>query len=189
MLSQIQPHFLYNALTSIYQLCEVDPPTAQKAVGYFSKYLRRNMASLSERKPIPFEEELRHVESYLKLEKLRYGDKLQVIYDVVSTDFAIPALTVQPLVENAVKHGIGKKKSGGVITIMTRETPEAHVITVTDTGVGFDPEKPKQDGQHHLGLKSVRDRLTTMSGGRLEVASVPGQGTTVTISIPKGGRT
>ena len=189
MLSQIQPHFLYNALTSIYQLCEVDPPTAQKAVGYFSKYLRRNMASLSERKPIPFEEELRHVESYLNLEKLRYGDKLQVIYDVVSTDFAIPALTVQPLVENAVKHGIGKKKSGGVITIMTRETPEAHVITVTDTGVGFDPEKPKQDGQHHLGLKSVRDRLTTMSGGRLEVASVPGQGTTVTISIPKGGRT
>ena len=189
MLSQIQPHFLYNALTSIYQLCEVDPPTAQKAVGYFSKYLRRNMASLSERKPIPFEEELRHVESYLNLEKLRYGDKLQVIYDVVSTDFAIPALTVQPLVENAVKHGIGKKKSGGVITIMTRETPEAHVITVLDTGAGFDPAHPQEDGQHHLGLKSVRDRLTTMSGGRLEVASVPGQGTTVTISIPKGGRT
>ena len=90
--------------------------------------------------------------------------------------------------ENAVKHGIGKKKSGGVITIMTRETPEAYVITVTDTGVGFDPAKPKQDGQPHLGLKSVRDRLTTMSGGRLEVASVPDQGTTVTIAIPKGGR-
>ena len=146
------------------------------------------MASLSERKPIPFEEELHHVESYLNLEKLRYGERLQVIYDVASTDFAIPALTVQPLVENAVKHGIGKKKSGGVITIMTRETPEAYVITVTDTGVGYDPAKPKQDGQPHLGLKSVRDRLTTMSGGRLEVASVPDQGTTVTIAIPKGGR-
>ena len=129
------------------------------------------------------------MESYLNLEKLRYGEELQVIYDVESTDFTIPALTVQPLVENAVKHGVGKKKNGGVITIVTRETPEDHVITVTDTGVGFDPEKPKQDGQHHLGLKSVRDRLTTMSGGRLEVASVPGQGTTVTISIPKGGRT
>ena len=189
MLSQIQPHFLYNALTSIYQLCEVDPPTAQKAVGYFSKYLRRNMASLSERKPIPFEEELHHVESYLNLEKLRYGEKLQVVYDVGPSDFAIPALTVQPLVENAVKHGIGKKKDGGQITVTTRETPEAYVITVSDTGVGFDPAKPKQDGQPHMGLESVRDRLTTMCGGKLKLISVPGQGTTVTIAIPKGGRT
>lgn len=189
MLSQIQPHFLYNALTSIYQLCEVDPPAAQKAIGYFSKYLRRNMASLSERKPIPFEEELHHVESYLSLEKLRYGEKLQVVYDVDPSDFAIPALTVQPLVENAVKHGIGKKKDGGLITVMTRETPEAYVITVSDTGAGFDPAQPKEDGQPHMGLKSVRDRLTTMCGGKLKLTSVPGQGTTVTISIPKGGRT
>ena len=147
------------------------------------------MASLSERKPIPFEEELRHVESYLNLEKLRYGDKLQVIYDVVSTDFAIPALTVQPLVENAVKHGIGKKKSGGVITIMTRETPEAERTAERRAGAGCRSGRPPEDEQKKLGLKSVRDRLTTMSGGRLEVASVPGQGTTVTISIPKGGRT
>ena len=109
MLSQIQPHFLYNSLNAIRGLCRKDPEQAREAIGSFSEYLRGNMDSLNKREPIPFIRELSHIENYLKLEKFRFGDELKVNYDIKEKNFFIPALSVQPLVENAVKPGICEK--------------------------------------------------------------------------------
>ena len=188
MLSQIRPHFLYNALVAIQELCHIDPETASEAVGEFSNYLRGNLDSLSIKKTIPFERELRHVENYLSLEKKRFGDKLNVVYDIGARDFQIPALTLQPIVENAVRHGVTKREEGGSVTISTRETKAEDIITVTDDGVGFDSScAPKYDERVHVGIENVRSRLLSMCGGSLSVQSKPGAGAVAVITIPKRG--
>lgn len=109
MISQMQPHFLYNVLNTIYHLCGREPETAQEAISTFSDYLRNNMGALEKKELVPFDEELRHIKTYLQLEKIRFGDELAIEYDIEVTNFFLPVLTVQPLVENAVEHGIGKK--------------------------------------------------------------------------------
>lgn len=119
MLSQIQPHFLYNSLNSIYYLCEKDPAQAQAAIDDFATYLRGNLDSLKRTAPVSFERELEHVRIYLSLEKMRFDDDLMIAYDIQTTEFLIPALTVQPLVENAVKYGVGKKVSGGTLDMQS----------------------------------------------------------------------
>ena len=187
MLSQMQPHFLYNVLNSIYQLCEVAPKTAQDAIVHFSDYLRNNMASLEQKEPISFEEEYRHVQTYLTLEQIRFPSTLRVEEDIQAANFKVPPLTVQVLVENAVKHGVTKKRGGGTVTVATRELPDCWQITVQDTGKGFDPARYGEDGKPHFGLRNVRERLRLMVGGTLTVTSAPGQGTTAEIRIPKGG--
>lgn len=186
MLSQMQPHFLYNVLNSIYQLCEVNPKTAQEAIVHFSDYLRDNMASLEQKEPIPFEEEYRHVQTYLALEQIRFPNTLRVTQDIQAVNFKVPPLTVQVLVENAVKHGVTKMRGGGTVTIATRELPDCWQITVADTGKGFDPEHYDEDGKPHFGLRNARDRLRLMAGGTLTITSAPRQGTTAEIRIPKG---
>lgn len=188
MLSQMQPHFLYNVLNSIYQLCEVDPKTAQDAIEKFSDYLRNNMASLEQKEGIPFEEEYSHVKTYLSLEQIRFPGKLRVAEDIQVSNFKVPPLTVQVLVENAVKHGVTKKRGGGTVMVATRELPDCWQITVSDTGKGFDPAHYEEDGKAHFGLRNVRERLRLMAGGTLTVTSSPGQGTTAEIRIPKGGK-
>ena len=187
MLSQMQPHFLYNVLNSIYQLCEIDVKKAQDAIEKFSDYLRNNMASLEQKEPISFEEEYRHVQTYLALEKIRFPSTLWVAEDIQAVRFKVPPLTVQVLVENAVKHGVTKKRGGGTVTIATRELPDCWQITVADTGRGFDPDHYDQDGKPHFGLRNVRERLRLMAGGTLTIVSAPGQGTTAEIRLPKGG--
>lgn len=187
VLSQIQPHFLYNALTSIYRLCDVKPETAKEAVSNFSKYLRGNLDSIKQTKMISFEEELKHLQAYLFLEKLRYDDYLDVKYDIQSTGFFIPPLTVQPLVENAVNHGISDLPNGGCVTVSTREKPNCYEIRVSDNGVGFDPNETPKDGRTHIGISNVRSRLNIMCHGTLDIISSPGTGTTAIITIPKGG--
>lgn len=185
VLSQIQPHFLYNSLTVIYYLCGKDAKEAQKAIKEFSKYLRGNLDSLKKNAPIPFEEELLHVESYLKLEKLHFREKLEIVYDIQVKDFMLPALSLQPLVENAVKHGIGKNADGGTVTISTRETEKEYLLSVRDDGVGYICDEIKDDGRSHVGISNVQQRLKSLSAGRLEIQSEPGVGTTATIYIPK----
>ena len=106
MTSQIRPHFMYNALTSIAMMCTIDPPAAQEATVTFAKYLRENMDSLKQNSPVPFSQELDHLKKYLYIEKLRFQNKLNIEYDITVTDFVLPLLSVQPLVENAVKHGV-----------------------------------------------------------------------------------
>lgn len=186
MVSQIQPHFLFNVLNTIYILCESDPKKAQEAINYFSMYLRTNLDSLSGREVmIPIRTELDHVDHYLMLEKMRYGDDLQVERDIESDSFWIPSLTVQPIVENSVKHGIHSRMNGGTISISTRELMDCYEVCVRDDGKGFDPDEVQNDGKLHVGLKNVRERLAKACKGELVVDSTVGVGTVVRIRIPK----
>ena len=183
MLSQIKPHFLYNVLNTIYHLYRKEPETAQEAVSSFAEYLRCNMLSIEKNEPIPFSEEYQHIQTYLSLEQIRFRGKLDVIYDVDATDFKVPPLTVEPLVENAVKHGVTKKRGGGIVTISTRKTDEGVQITIADTGVGFDPDNYMEDGKPHVGIRNVRDRLQNMVGGNLSITSSK-NGTVAVVTIP-----
>ena len=189
MMSQIKPHFFYSSMLSIQQLCLEDPKAASKAMEDFSLYLRGNIDSLSITNPIPFEDELRHAEHYLALEKQRFDYKLRIVYDIKVRDFLLPALSLQPIVENAVRHGVTRRSKGGTVSISTAETEHEYTITVTDDGVGFDIHQFQQDGRVHVGIKNVRSRLVSMYGGTLVIHSKPGFGTTAVITIPKGGTT
>ena len=186
MLSQIQPHFLYNTLNNIYRLCKGNEE-AQTAVLYFSNFLETNMHSLEERKPVPFSTEREHTEKYIHLRKLSMGEYLNAVFDCEEEGFFIPSLTVQPLVENAIKHGIGKQYEGGTVTIRTRKDNNAFIVTVEDDGVGFDTSKEITDKEKHIGIKSVRERLLAMVGGTLDIQSEIGKGTVCTITIPFEG--
>ena len=138
MLSQIQPHFLYNTLAVIRGLCTTDSEKAKEAINDFSVFLRANMESLANEKSIPFEQELIHTTSYLNLITQMYGENIKVEYDIKTTGFKIPALSLQPLVENAVHKGIRKKEGGGSILIRTQEVENYFKIIISDDGVGFD---------------------------------------------------
>jgi len=186
MLSQIQPHFLYNSLTAIRELCLIDPEKAYETIDEFSTYLRGNLDSLTIKKPVPFEKELSHVKTYLSLEKKRFGNNLTIIYEINAFYFTIPALTLQPIVENAVRHGVTKREDGGTVTITTEETETEAIITVKDDGIGFDMNN-KKDARQRIGIENVRSRLATMCDGSLAITSEPDTGTTVVITIPKGG--
>lgn len=186
MLSQIQPHFLYNTLTSIYCLCDKNPKAAKQAISEFSKYLRGNFESVGRKTPIMLEDELTHVQSYLALEKMRFEDELEVVYDIKAQSFLLPALTIQPLVENAVKHGVGDAPNGGTVKLSTREFPDYYEIEIADNGVGFDTENFDKSEETHIGIENVRSRLELMCNGTLSIESYVGKGTTATIRIPKG---
>ena len=185
MLSQINPHFTYNTLSTIAAMCDVSPKLAKSLTIDFSHYLRQNLETLTCERLIPFEKELEHVECYLKIEKARFREKLNVIYSTQSKDFLIPPLTVQPLVENAVKHGITKKAEGGTIKISTYATKKYNVIEIIDDGVGFDTEAVDNKKQTHVGLSNVESRVNRKCKGKLSVKSTVGVGTRVTIEIPR----
>lgn len=183
MVTQIQPHFLFNTLDSIYYLCGVDPNRAQEAVDRFSTYLRSNLNSLNQLEPVPVEAELEHVKTYLQLEQLSMEDLITWRIDAQATGFKVPALSLQTLAENAVKHGIGKRPGGGTIVIRTYETPDGWLATVRDDGMGFDVTAPIPEG--HVGLTNTRLRLASMCNGTLFIESKPNVGTMATIHIPK----
>lgn len=185
--SQMQPHFLYNVLNSIYILCDIDTERAKTAISEFSNYFRENSEAIATHGNIPFLKELQHVEGYLYLEKLRFGNKLQVKYDLSENGFMIPPLSLQPIVENAVKHGLGKKKKGGMINISSRYEDGSFVICVEDNGVGFDVNEPydlNDKRSLHIGINNVKERIAHMCDGTVEVTSQIGVGTKVVITIP-----
>lgn len=188
MVSQIQPHFLYNSLSSIAMMCTIDPETAQEATVTFADYLRGNMDSLKQKEPVPFSKELEHLKKYLYIEKLRFGKKLNIVYDIETEDFVLPQLSIQLLAENAVKHGISKKRGGGTLTITARETDDSFEVIVSDDGKGFDVNEVKDDGRSHVGMDNVRRRLKEMCGGEVIINSVIGEGTTATVILPKEGQ-
>lgn len=187
MLSQIQPHFLYNTLVVIRQLCDINPKTAKEAITEFATYLRGNLDSLTLNSNIPFEKEMEHIENYVSLEKKRFGDKINLEYDIECLDFDVPSLTVQTIVENAIRHGITKRKEGGTVTIRTREAKKYYVIEVHDNGVGMDLTKPPEynDNRSHIGLENVKKRVESICNGEVLFNSTPNIGTTVYMSIPK----
>ncbi len=183
MLSQIQPHFIYNTLGTIERMCLKDPQKAFELVRNFSLYLRGNFSELDSVTPIRFTQELKHVEYYANIEKVRFPD-MNIEYDVKTTDFVLPALSVQPLVENAIKHGLMRLESGGTVLIRSYETDSHFCVEVKDDGLGFDPSQPLDD-KKHVGLRNIRGRLNAMVDGQLVIESEIGKGTKAVIMIPK----
>ena len=183
MLSQIQPHFIYNTLGTIERMCLKDPKKAFDLVRNFSLYLRGNFSELNSVTPIRFAEELKHVEYYVNIERVRFPD-MRIEYDVEATEFVLPALSVQPLVENAIKHGLMRLETGGTVKIHSYETPTHFCVEVTDDGVGFDTDVPI-DEKKHVGMRNIRGRLKAMVDGELIIESRSGVGTKAVIMIPK----
>ena len=184
MMTQIQPHFLFNALNTIRALYAKDPPLADRTLEDFSSYLRQNLESLSQTELVPISKELEHTRLYAEIETLRFPN-IRVEYRLEDEDFSVPALTVQPLVENAIRHGVRSRRDGLVLVSTVREAG-AHRITVRDNGVGFDPgEEGFMEGSH-IGLRNVRDRVEQMCGGRMILQSELEKGSSITLLIPDG---
>ncbi len=186
MMTQIQPHFLFNALNTIRALYARDPPLADRTLEDFSTYLRQNLESLNRVGLIPISKELEHTRLYAEIETLRFPN-IRVEYRIADDCFAIPALTIQPLVENAIRHGV-RSREDGLVTVSTAREKNGHRITVEDNGVGFDPKSEKLSDENHIGLRNVKDRIEQMCGGTMVVKSEPGRGACVTLLIPEGAR-
>lgn len=183
MMSQIRPHFIYNTLGSIEQLCNIDPSKAGELVHNFAKYLRGNFGELDNPKPILMSQEMEHVHHYISIENVRFPD-MTFSFEMNSDDFHIPALTIQPIVENAIKHGLMKLEKGGTIRVVSYETDTKYCVLVEDNGVGFDTSV-LLDERKHVGIRNIRGRLKAMVNGTLTIESKQGVGTKVLIEIPK----
>ena len=181
MINQIQPHFIYNTLSSIYLLCQDDPDKASRVVADFSEYLEGNFTAIASTDLTAFPNELQHTRAYLAVTSTLYGDSLSVEYDTEYGAFRIPPLTLQPLVENSVKFGVAKGHKPGKIVIRSRAVGNGSEVIVEDNGPGFQAEA---DDETHVGLQNVRERLNLMCGGTLEIDCPPGGGTIARIFIP-----
>lgn len=191
MLRQIQPHFVYNTLNSIQALIEIDSQKAAKMINDFSRYLRTHVDTIESEGLVSFAEELAHIQTYVDIEMVRFP-KIRVVYEMEESDFLLPVLTVQPLVENAIRHGVSKKKTGGTVLIKTFKTATTYVIVVSDDGVGF--EKGEKNGEdkadrQSVGIKNITYRLNKLVNATLACKSSPAKGTEVRIDIPiRGGK-
>ncbi len=185
MMSQIQPHFLFNALSTIQALTETDPEKASKVIEEFAVYLRQNINSLNQESLIPVKKEIEHTKAYSDIEQVRFPS-IRIEYEIEDEDFLIPPLTIQPMVENAIRHGVRGKKQGWV-SISTYSEEDSHVISIRDNGKGFDVEKMIEDTKKgdHIGVRNVRDRIVDMTGGSFSIESTVGEGTSITMRIPK----
>ncbi|MBR3359012.1 MAG: histidine kinase [Solobacterium sp.] len=181
-MSQIQPHFLYNILSTIQALVRVDPEKASDTIEKLGLYLRRNVNSVNVPGRIPIMEEIQHTKVYSDIELVRFPS-LRIEYDIEDQDFKVPALTVQPLVENAFRHGVRGVKNG-LITVKTFRNQNMHEIVIRDNGKGFNTEELKTWGSEHVGIRNVHERIEQMCGGTIKIESTPDEGTTVTIRIP-----
>lgn len=182
MRTQIQPHFLYNTIATFKALAKKDPDRAAEVAEKFGAYLRENLDSLNVNGCIPFEKELEHTRTYAEIEMVRF-DNIRVAYDLQDLDFGVPPLSLQPLVENAIRHGV-RIREEGIVRVSTRRTAEVHEIVVEDNGEGFDTKAIETADEKHIGIRNVRERIEKMCGGTLDINSKIGEGTTVTIRIP-----
>lgn len=183
MLSQIRSHFIFNILNAISGMCKYDPERADRTVVAFARYLRTNINIMQDDHPVPFRAALEHVEDYVALEQIRFGDNIHFETDLEVEDFLLPPLLMQPLVENAIRHGILPRHEGGTITLRTRLDGKYIRVDVADDGVGFDPEH--SGTSQSVGMQNVRFRLEHMVGGHVTVTSAPGKGATVSLFIPR----
>ena len=189
-ISQMRPHFLYNALSSIREIVLVDPEYGADMLYDFTTYLRAGIRAIGSDEKIPFVQELENIRAYVNIEIMRLGDRLQVSYDIQSDDFEILPLSIQPIVENAIRHGIYEKNTDdGKVLLKTEETEAFRIITVEDNGVGFDAEKTRkmvsQGKKDSTGLQNLIFRLEKMMNASVEIYSEIGMGTTVIVRIPK----
>ena len=181
MVLQMRPHFIYNTMTSIYYLCDLDSKKAQQVTMDFTTYLRKNFTAIASDEPVPFTEELEHTRAYLAVEQAQFEESLSVDYDTPHTQFHIPPLTLQPIVENSIKHGMDPDSEPLRITIQTRDTVLGSEILVTDNGTGFGSA---DDNEPHIALENIRQRLRMMCGGTLEIGPRQGGGTVVRVFVP-----
>lgn len=187
MISQIQPHFIYNTLTTIRIMTKRNPDKAYKMIYDFANYLSYNFNSLEDVPLVPFSEELKHIKTYTALESERFFDRLKIVYDIQADKFTVPPLSVQPYVENSIKHGLCKKPAGGTVTIKSFETADNWVINIIDDGVGFDPRRTAEN-KRGVGIKNTGYRLSSLLGASVELDSEKGKGAKVVITIPKKRR-
>ena len=185
MMSQIQPHFLFNTLATVQSLCLTDPDKASDTLEKFGMYLRQNIDSLDKPDLIPFTKELEHTRVYAQIEMIRFPS-IEVRYDIEDDDFELPALTIQPLVENAIRHGV-RIREHGLIEVDVKKMRYGHKIEIRDNGKGFDTKAPLSGERSHIGLGNVRDRIESMCHGEFTIDSRIGEGTCITIKIPYEG--
>ena len=183
MMTQMQPHFLYNTLSTIQALCRIDPEKASDTTEKFGIYLQQNLDSINQPELIPIKKELEHTKIYADIEMIRFKN-VRVEYDIKDESFCVPALTVQPLVENAIKHGARIRKEG-VVTVRTKKTDNGHEVVISDNGCGFDTTQQLGTDKTHIGIRNVEERVRIMCGGSVSIESRLDEGTTVTIRIPE----
>ena len=181
MVLQMRPHFICNTMMGIYYLCDQDPQKAKQVTLDFTTYLRNNFTAIASEDPIPFLSELEHTRAYLAVEQTQFEDNLFVNFDTPHTMFRVPPLTLQPIVENAVKHGMKSSSDPIHISVITRLTEDANEIIVEDDGPGYDPV---DDNEPHIALNNIRHRLELMCKGRLLIEARKGGGTSVKVWIP-----
>ncbi|PWA09444.1 histidine kinase [Pueribacillus theae] len=188
--AQIQPHFLFNTLNTIASLSEIDSDRMTSLLEEFGNYLRRSFDPQNLQRVVPLEHELELLRSYLYIEKARFGDRLHIEWDIDETikQIQIPPLSIQPLVENAIKHGILKRIQGGTVQIKITHFLNDTIITIIDNGVGMDSEKVRQllsEKTQGIGVNNTHQRLKKLYGRGLQIHSIPNQGTTIHFKIPK----
>ena len=189
LVNQIRPHFIYNTLATIHVFCRDEPAQAMQLIEHFNDYLHANFTAITAKEPVPFDEEMKHTKAYLAVEAALYLDKLSVEYQTEATHFRLPPLTLQPIVENSIKHGIAKTHKPEHICICSRRTKSGFEISVEDDGPGFSVEAAHaDDGEGHVGLQNVRERLVLMCGGTLTVTPRASGGTVVTVFVPAEGK-
>jgi two-component system, LytTR family, sensor kinase len=188
LISQINPHFLFNTLNTVSSLIRFDPDTARTVVLKLSNILRRRLRVQAHF--LPLQQELDFIDDYLSIEVVRFGsDKLRVLKEIDpdTYDLMIPSMILQPMVENSIRHGIGPKVEGGTITLRTSRRDGRLLIEVSDDGVGISPERQREMFESGIGIRNVRDRLKVLYGDdfSLRVESEPGRGTAIRFEIPE----
>lgn len=183
MQSQIRSHFIFNILNAISGMCKYDPEKADQTVVCFARYLRTNIDIMQDERKVTFRSALRHLEDYVALEQIRFGDHIRFVTQIYVENFMIPPLVLQPIVENAIKHGLTPKPKGGTVRLRTWTVNDEVWIEIRDDGVGFNVDAVSSE--RSVGLKNVRFRLEHLMHGRMTINSTPGKGTVVTIAIPR----
>ena len=184
---QMRPHFIYNTMTSIYYLCEQNPKKAMETIDNFTNYLRKNFSAIAKNGTIPFKEELEHVRAYLATCQVRFEDGLLVEFDTPHTNFRIPPLTLQPIIENSIKYGVDPESESLYISVQTNETVNGSEIIVIDNGPGFDGNNnvTHDNREPHIAIGNIRERLSMMCGGTISFSIRKEGGTVVRIWIPE----
>ncbi|MBO4375329.1 MAG: histidine kinase [Lachnospiraceae bacterium] len=182
---QMQPHFIFNTLSAIRTLCRTNPELAEECIDNLSGYLRNNIDALSSKDLIPFDEEFKHIKQYISLEQADPSRSFSFEYELDIRDFRIPALTIQPIVENAVKHGALTRTDGtGRVLLSTEVIGDYIRITIADNGSGYDGLTENEHKSRGIGIANAKDRLDTFVKGSMKISSSD-EGTRVTVLIPK----
>ena len=210
MMGQIQPHFMFNTLSSIRTLIKVDPDVAYDMVYNFSNYLRANVDNLTNLRGILLSAEIEHIKNYVNIEQIRFGDRLNVEYDIKEMDFIVPPLAIQPLVENAIKHGVCKRAEGGTVWLRSYKDGKDYIVEVQDDGVGIPADRLQSvlygdasslndeydvsltgnasETHQSTGMRNIILRLKEMCNADLEISSKEGEGTTMKVIFPVEGQ-